>query len=86
MRKTVVVRVDRLRRHEKYLKYFRVSKRYKAHDERGEYHAGDYVVIEETRPLSHEKRWRVVELISRATDIPAVSDVRVLDDNTEVAH
>ena len=67
MQKTVVVQIDRLRRHEKYLKYFRVSKRYKAHDEKGEYHTGDRVVIEETRPLSREKRWRVVECIARAT-------------------
>ena len=67
MQKTVVVRIDHLRRHEKYLKYFRVSKRYKAHDEQGKYRTGDRVVIEETRPRSREKRWRVVELLARST-------------------
>ena len=74
MQKTVVVQIDRLRRHEKYLKYFRVSKRYKAHDEAGKYHTGDRVVIEETRPLSREKRWQVVELIARAPETLATHE------------
>lgn len=66
MHKTVVVRVDALRRHPKYEKYYRVSRRFKAHDETGEYRAGDIVWMEETRPLSKEKRWRIVSLIKRA--------------------
>jgi len=66
MEKTVVVRVDRLKRHPKYLKFYRVSKKLKVHDEKGEYHAGDAVMIEETRPMSREKRWRVSLLIRRA--------------------
>lgn len=65
MQKTVVVRVDRLKKHPKYLKYYRVSKKVKAHDEKGEYKAGDTVVIQETRPISKDKRWRVVELVKR---------------------
>ncbi|MBI4193375.1 MAG: 30S ribosomal protein S17 [Candidatus Colwellbacteria bacterium] len=60
MAKTVVVEVTRVKRHPKYGKYYRVSKRLKAHNEEGEYRAGERVVIEETRPLSREKRWRVV--------------------------
>lgn len=60
MQKTVVVRVDRLKMHPKYKKRYAVSRRYKAHDEKGEYHVGDKVIIEETRPISKEKRWRVV--------------------------
>ncbi len=60
MAKTVVVAVSRLIKHPKYKKYYKVTKRYKAHDEKGEYHTGDKVVIQETRPLSKEKRWTVI--------------------------
>ena len=65
MQKTVVVRVDRLRRHPKYQTYFRISRKYKAHDEKGEYQEGDTVIIKEVRPLSRDKRWLVVELVKR---------------------
>ena len=61
MDKTVVVEVMRLKKHPKYIKYHKSSKRFKAHDEENEYKSGDKVVIEETRPLSRDKRWRVVE-------------------------
>lgn len=57
MAKTVVVSVTRLKKHSKYKKYFKVTRKLKAHDENNEYHVGDKVVIEETRPLSKEKRW-----------------------------
>lgn len=60
MQKTRVVAVTRLEKHEKYLKYFKSTSRFKAHDEKNEYRAGDKVVIEETRPLSREKRWTIV--------------------------
>ena len=60
MDKTVVVEVERLRPHPKYEKYFRLRRRFKAHDEKNQYRTGDYVLIEETRPLSKEKRWVVV--------------------------
>ena len=63
MKKTVVVKIDRMKLHPKYLKYYRVSKKFKAHDERGEFHTGDRVVIHETRPMSMEKRWVVVNKI-----------------------
>lgn len=63
MQKTVVVVVTRLRKHPKYKKYFKVSRRFKAHDEKKEYHVGDKVTIQETRPLSKEKRWRVISQI-----------------------
>ncbi len=59
MTKTVVVEVSHLKMHPKYKKQFKVSARYKAHDEKGEYHVGDQVVIRETRPMSKEKRWIV---------------------------
>jgi small subunit ribosomal protein S17 len=63
MPKTVVVRVDRLKKHPKYLKYYRSRRKFKAHDEEGEYKVGDKVVIEETRPISRDKRWRAAGLV-----------------------
>ena len=63
MDKTVVVAVSYMKKHLKYKKYFRVTKRMKAHDENGEYHTGDNVIIQETRPISKEKRWRVVSKV-----------------------
>ena len=63
MTKTVVVEVLRLKKNTMYKKYFKVSTRYKAHDEKGEYHTGDVVIIRETRPMSKQKRWIVVEKV-----------------------
>ena len=60
MTKTVVVSVTRLKKHPKYKKYYKVTNRFKAHDEKGEYHTGDKVVVQETRPMSRDKRWAVV--------------------------
>ena len=60
MTKTVVVAVTRLRKHSKYKKYYKKTRRYKAHSEKDEYHVGDKVLIQETRPLSKDKRWSVV--------------------------
>lgn len=61
MDKTVVVKVDVRKRHAKYSKAYTVSKKYKAHDENNEYHVGDRVVIESTRPVSREKKFRVIK-------------------------
>ena len=63
MQKTVVVRVERIKEHPKYKRRYRVYKKYKAHTDVGEYGIGDKVIIEETRPLSKEKRWRVIKKI-----------------------
>ena len=63
MVKTVVVVVEKLKEHPKYKKRYKVSKKYKAHDEKGEYKIGDKVTIEECRPLSKEKRWRVIKKV-----------------------
>lgn len=60
MQKTVVVEVERLKEHPKYTRRYKVHKKYKAHAEE-KYEVGDRVVIEETRPLSKEKRWRVIK-------------------------
>jgi small subunit ribosomal protein S17 len=65
MDKTVVVRIDRSKRHRLYGKTMRVTQRYKAHDERNECRLGDVVKIAETRPLSREKRWRIVEVVTK---------------------
>lgn len=60
MQKTAVVAVTHDRKHPKYLKYYKVTTRLKAHDENKEYKVGDKVIIEETRPLSKEKRWKII--------------------------
>lgn len=65
MSKTVVVAVNRLKKHPKYKKYFRVTKKYKVHDEKSDYHTGDKVLIQETRPMSKEKRFRVYSRVSK---------------------
>ena len=65
MDKTVVVRIDRQKRHRLYGKTIRVTQRYKAHDAKNECSLGDIVRIAETRPLSREKRWRVVEIVTK---------------------
>jgi small subunit ribosomal protein S17 len=60
MDKTVVVNVTRYVAHKKYGKYYKIDKRYKAHDETNEYKVGDVVIIEESRPLSKDKNFVVV--------------------------
>jgi len=60
MDKTIVVKVDRVRVHPKYKKRYTVSKRYKVHDEKNKMKEGDKVIFIECRPISKDKRWRVV--------------------------
>ncbi len=69
MTKTVVVQVERRMKHGQYGKYLTEKKKYKAHDEKQECNPGDKVRIAETRPMSKEKRWRVAEIIEKATEI-----------------
>ncbi len=66
MDKTVVVMVESLVKHPLYGKYIKKRKKYMAHDEKNECKIGDRVMIEETRPLSKRKRWRVKEILERA--------------------
>lgn len=66
MDKTVVVMVETLVRHPLYGKYIKRRKKYMAHDEKNECKIGDKVLIEETRPLSRRKRWRVKEILERS--------------------
>lgn len=63
MSKTVVVKVDSRKRHHKYHKSYTVSKKFKAHDEKGEYHVGDKVIIESIRPMSKEKKFKVLSKV-----------------------
>lgn len=63
MDKTVVVKVERIKEHPKYRRRFKTHKNYKAHSEKGEYKTGDKVIIEETRPISKDKKWKVVKKI-----------------------
>ena len=65
MDKTVVVRVTSTNRHPVYNKVVRTSKKYMAHNEENAAHEGDWVTIEESRPLSRRKRWRIVEILPR---------------------
>jgi len=65
MDKTVVVLVQTLRRHPVYKKFVRQSAKFKVHDEKNACKVGDTVKITETRPLSKDKRWRVVEILRR---------------------
>jgi small subunit ribosomal protein S17 len=66
MDKTVVVAITRRYMHPKYKKYVKERTRYKAHDEHNECKMGDKVLIEETRPLSRDKRWRVSSILEKA--------------------
>jgi small subunit ribosomal protein S17 len=66
MEKTVVVRSERLVKHQVFKKYIRRHVKYKAHDESNECKAGDRVLIIESRPISRDKRWRVREILEKA--------------------
>lgn len=66
MQKTVVVKIEHRILHPIYKKYVKRTIRYKAHDPENSAHIGDRVRIQETRPLSREKRWKVVEILQRA--------------------
>jgi small subunit ribosomal protein S17 len=63
MDKTIVVRVERLKRHALYGKVVRLHKKYKAHDDGNQAKAGDLVKIIESKPVSKEKRWALVEIL-----------------------
>ncbi|NCN99921.1 30S ribosomal protein S17 [Candidatus Falkowbacteria bacterium] len=58
--KTIVVKVESVKKHPKYHKRYVVSKKYKVHDETNKYHIGDKVKFVECRPLSKDKRWRII--------------------------
>ena len=63
MNKTKVVAITRLKKHPRYQKFYKVTQKFKAHDENNEYKSGDKVIIEETRPISKDKRWKIIKRI-----------------------
>ena len=65
MDKTVVVLISRLKKHPLYKKQYKVSKKYKVHDENNEYKNGDTVLIAGTRPISKEKKYKVVSRVNK---------------------
>ncbi len=69
MDKTIVVQVERLKRHTRYGKVIRFHKKYKAHDEENSAHVGDIVKIIESRPISKEKRWALVEILNQPQEV-----------------
>ena len=75
MDKTIVVSVERLTRHPLYKRVIRQSTKFKAHDELNDAAVGDTVLIEESRPLSATKRWRLVEIVARAGTHGTASEV-----------
>ncbi len=83
MDKTIVVSVERLARHPLYKRVIRLTTKFKAHDEVNDAHVGDTVLIEESRPLSATKRWRLVRVLARAGDHGTSADV--MADEAEVS-
>jgi small subunit ribosomal protein S17 len=63
MEKTLVIRVERIKEHPKYKKRYKAHKNYKAHYDEGEYKVGDKVIIEETKPISKDKSWKVIKKV-----------------------
>ena len=74
MRKTIIVRVARLVRHPQYARVIQQVSAFKVHDEENRAATGDWVKIMETRPLSRDKRWRLVEIVKRASSAPPLPD------------
>src|SRR5665811_317709 len=86
MDKTIVVSVERLARHPLYKRVIRLSTKFKAHDEANEARIGDTVLIEESRPLSATKRWRLVSIVARAGEDAATEVVAEEAETDEVIH
>ena len=75
MDKTIVVAVESLKKHRIYKRTYKQTKRFHAHDEENTCQVGDVVRIEESRPLSKLKRWRLVEIVKRGSGIVPVEEV-----------
>ena len=87
MDKTIVVSVERLARHPLYKRVIRLTTKFKAHDESNDAHVGDTVLIEESRPLSATKRWRLVSVMARAGDHALPGEVVAEEiETTEAIH
>jgi small subunit ribosomal protein S17 len=92
MDKTIVVSVERLARHRLYKRVIRLTTKFKAHDEANEAHIGDTVLIEESRPLSATKRWRLVRVVARVgehglpPEISEIADIAEEAETSEAIH
>jgi len=75
MDKTIVVSVERLARHPLYKRVIRLTTKFKAHDEENDARTGDTVLIEESRPLSATKRWRLIQVVQRAGEHGSTADI-----------
>jgi small subunit ribosomal protein S17 len=85
MDKTIVVSVERLARHPLYKRVIRLTTKFKAHDELNDAHTGDTVEIEESRPLSATKRWKLVRVVQRAGEHGNPADIVVDEVETSEA-
>ena len=85
MDKTIVVSVERLARHRLYKRVVRLTTKFKAHDEANDAHVGDTVLIEESRPLSATKRWRLVEVVQRSGDHGATAELATISEDAEIS-
>ena len=77
MQKTVVVRVERIKESKKYKKRYKVQKKYKAHINEQNYNIGDTVLIEECRPISKDKKWKVIKKIAKSqlVDLETIENI-----------
>ncbi len=75
MTKTIVVQITRKVRHALYHRIIQKSKKFKVHDEKNEARQGDWVRISETRPLSKDKRWRLIEVLKKGSDAVDVKEL-----------
>jgi small subunit ribosomal protein S17 len=73
MKKTIVVEVTRKKAHPLYARVISIRKKFYAHDEKNEAHIGDFVRIEESRPLSRLKRWRLKEIVRKTALVPEIA-------------
>jgi small subunit ribosomal protein S17 len=85
MDKTIVVSVERLARHRLYKRVIRLTTKFKAHDEANEAHIGDTVLIEESRPLSATKRWRLVRVVAKAGEHGLPSEIADIAEEAETS-
>jgi small subunit ribosomal protein S17 len=75
MDKTLVVAVERLKKHRIYKRTYQVTKKFHVHDENNEGQIGDTVLIEESRPISKTKHWRLVEIVKRGSGVVPVEEL-----------
>ena len=85
MDKTIVVSVERLARHRLYKRVIRLTTKFSAHDEQNDAHVGDTVLIEESRPLSATKRWRLIEVIQRVGEAGLPGEIVAEEEATSEA-